>query len=103
MQYQIAMAERLWGEVECASNGGETAFDSAIPHYRSAINICRKIGAQNELAHSLAALGLLQLEHRDRQAGIEHLKEALAIYDRLGTLHAPDKVRTALARAGAML
>ena len=96
------MCERLWGEVERATNDGQAAFEKAEPHFTRAIDIDRAIHSENELAHSLAALGRLHVGLGDREIGIGHLKEALAIYDRLGTVGAPDHARTALTEAGAL-
>ena len=94
------MAERLWGEVERATNDGQAAFDKAEPHFTRAIDIDRAIQSENELAHSLAAIGRLHMDLGDRETGIGHLKEALAIYDRIGTIGAPDQARNALTETG---
>jgi hypothetical protein len=58
------------------------------------------MGAENDLAHSLAGLGAIDLESGDRESGSARLGEALAIYERLGTLGVPDAVRAVLAEAG---
>jgi hypothetical protein len=47
-------------------------------------------------------IGRLHVDLGDRETGIGHLEKALAIYDRLGTVGAPDHARTALAEAGAL-
>jgi class 3 adenylate cyclase/tetratricopeptide (TPR) repeat protein len=86
-------AERLLGEslIEDDPTG-------AAEHLATAVRILEAIGAQNELAKALAARGELQLASGDFAPGRRLLEEALLMFEGLGTVDEPPRMRAALAR-----
>jgi len=80
---EIALAE---GDAEAARRRLEPAIEAL-----------RASGSENELALALAAFGRTQRMVGDEGEARRHLEEALAIFDRLGTLEAPDRLRDELA------
>ena len=61
------------------------------------VRILEKVGARNELAKALAARGGLQGAAGDLISARKLLESALAIFEELGTLDEPPRVRAALA------
>ena len=89
----IARDHRLLGEVAL-----KTGVIEAEGHFKKSIDVCREIKAENELALAYAGYGrLLQQQGRIVEAR-EYLRLALQIFERLGTLIEPDKVRQELAK-----
>ena len=65
--------------------------------FEASIAILRDINAENELASALAGYGRLhKLQGRTAEAR-DYFARALEIFERLGTLMEPDKVRAELA------
>ena len=91
-KFYIGWAHRLLGEVAL-----ETNFSKALPHFEKCIAIFKGIKAENELALSYAGLGRLSKKQGDTVQAREHLSKALEIFERLGTLIEPDKVKKELA------
>ena len=91
-KYYIGWAHRLLGEVAL-----KTDYSKALPHFKKSISIFKKIKAENELALSYAGLGRLAKKQGDTVQAREHLSKALEIFERLGTLIEPDKVKKELA------
>jgi tetratricopeptide (TPR) repeat protein len=91
MRYEIGFAHRLLGESVLKTNPAQAA-----PHLEKSIAIFREIKAENELAMAYVGYGRL---HKN-QGEIKHarlcLTKALEIFERLGTLIEPDKVREEL-------
>jgi tetratricopeptide (TPR) repeat protein len=96
MRHTAAVAERLMGDALRLADVGAGRFEEARAQYEVAVEACRAIGAENELAHALEGLGRLHLDHGDPDEGRRHLEDALAIYERLGALGAPDSLRATL-------
>ena len=84
------------GDALRLAGGGAGRLETARVQYERALDACRAIGAENELAHALEGLGRLQLDHGDPDEGQRHLEEALAIYERVGALGAPEAIRATL-------
>jgi tetratricopeptide (TPR) repeat protein len=96
MKWDIGWANRLLGEVML-----EVIPDQAPPHFEKAIEIFRKIKAENELALAYAGYGRFQKQKGDITQARDYLNRALEIFERLGTLIEPDKVRQELAELSA--
>ena len=56
-----------------------------------------EIGAENELALACAGYGRLRQKVGDRIGSLEYARRALRIFDRLGTIGEPERVRTLIA------
>jgi transcriptional regulator with AAA-type ATPase domain/tetratricopeptide (TPR) repeat protein len=91
-RYFEAMAERLLGE--CLAHDDPAA---ASPHLDLAMRLFEEIGARNDLAKTLVNRAELERRAGNRAAERELLQRALGIFEELGTLDEPLKVRTALA------
>jgi tetratricopeptide (TPR) repeat protein len=91
MRYYAGFTRRLLGEIALKTNPTEAAL-----HFEKSIAIFREIKAENELAMAYVGYGRL---HKN-QGEIKHarlcLTKALEIFERLGTLIEPDKVREEL-------
>lgn len=72
------------------------AAHEAVDHFTKTMAVCDEIGAENELALALAGLGRLHKKEGNISEAREHLTRALEIFERLGTLLEPDKVREEL-------
>ena len=91
-RYYSAFAQRLLGEIALKTNPAQ-----AVPHFEKSIAVFQDIKAENELALSFAGYGrCYKLKGQIAQA-LEYLTKALKIFERLGTLIEPDKVRKELA------
>jgi len=91
MQYWYAWALRLLGEIAVKTNQ-----EKAQSHFEESIAIFEKIKAANELALAYAAFGRLYKQQGRKVEAREYLTKALEIFERLGTLIEPDKVRQEL-------
>jgi tetratricopeptide (TPR) repeat protein len=87
--YFTARSHRSMAAIDAAS-GSETA---ALDHLNRAIDVAERTGSENELALALADRGRLL----PGTTGRGDLERALAIFDRLGTLVEPDRIRAELA------
>ena len=88
----IAQTQRLLAECALLNDVG----DAASPVAR-AIEISRATGMENELALALAVDGRRLRKLGDAASARARFEEALTIFDRLGTLVEPDRVRAELA------
>jgi tetratricopeptide (TPR) repeat protein len=89
---QAGQAHRILGQADQSSNPDQAAF-----HFQKSIAILQKVGAENELALSFASYGRFHKQQEDIDQAREFLTKALEIFERLGTLIEPDKVRRELA------
>jgi predicted ATPase/class 3 adenylate cyclase len=87
----LGHAHRLLGEV-----ARKTSPEEAAPQFDRAISIFRETKAENHLALAYAGLGRLHKQRGDTGQAREYLTQALEIFERLGTLLEPDKVRQEL-------
>jgi class 3 adenylate cyclase/tetratricopeptide (TPR) repeat protein len=92
VRYNAGFAHRLLGESVLKTNPTQ-----AVPHFEKSIDIFREIKAENELAMAYAGYGRLQKQAGKIEQAREYLLKALEIFERLGTLIEPDKVREELA------
>jgi tetratricopeptide (TPR) repeat protein len=69
----------------------------ATPHFEKAIAILKEIKADNELAFAYSDMGRLHKLRGEYAEARRYLTDALEIFERLGTLIEPDKVRKELA------
>jgi len=91
-RYYLAWAERLLGEIALKANPAQAAC-----HFEKSIAIFQEIKAENELALAYAGYGRLHKKQGEIAQAREYLTKALEIFERLGTLIEPDKVRKELA------
>jgi len=88
---QLGRAHRLIGEVAL-----ETNCSNALPYLEKSITIFKEIKAENELALAYAGLGRFYKKQGNTAQARDYLTTALEIFERLGTLIEPDKVRKEL-------
>jgi tetratricopeptide (TPR) repeat protein len=92
MRYYIGWAHRLLGEIALKTNSNQ-----AISQFEKSIAIFHEIKAENELALTFVSYGRLHNEKGQIEKSREYLTKALEIFEQLGTLLEPDKVREILA------
>jgi len=92
MRAYIGRANRLLGEVTLKTNP-----DEAPPHFEKAISIAGEVGAENELALAYSGMGRYHKQEGNTEQARKYLTYALEIFERLGTLIEPDKVKKELA------
>ena len=88
----LGCAYRILGEMALKTNPAD-----ASPHFGHAIFIFREIKADNDLALAYSGMGRLRKLRGEYAEARRHLTDALEIFERLGTLIEPDKVRKELA------
>ena len=66
-------------------------------HFEKSIAVLREIKAENELALAYSGYGRFHKQQGNTGQAREYLEKALEIFERLGTLIEPDKVRKELA------
>ncbi|KPK21215.1 MAG: hypothetical protein AMK69_22260 [Nitrospira bacterium SG8_3] len=91
-RYYIGWSQRLLGEIALKTNQ-----DDATLHFEQAISIFQKIKAENELALAYSGLGRYHKQQGKVEEAREYLTKALEIFERLGTLIEPDRVKKELA------
>jgi tetratricopeptide (TPR) repeat protein len=96
MKFVIGSAHRLLGEIAMMTNPNE-----ASSHFEQGIEMLSKIKAENELALAYAGYGRFHKQKGDIAQARDYLNRALEIFERLGTLIEPDKVRQELAELSA--
>jgi class 3 adenylate cyclase/tetratricopeptide (TPR) repeat protein len=92
VRFELGFAHRLLGEISLKNN-----LAQAEKHFEKSIAIFREIKAENELAITYAGYGQLLKEQGEIAQAREFLTDALEIFERLGTLVEPEKVRGILA------
>ena len=85
-------SHRILGELNI-----EKRPEEAIDHFEKSISICTEVGAENELAFAYAEYGRYYKQQGNREKAEEYLTKSLEIFERLGTLIQPDKVKKELA------
>jgi len=91
-RYHVGFAHRVLGEIAMKTNPAQ-----AEPHLEKSIAVLREIKAENELALAYAGYGRLHKQKGQTLQAREHLTKALEIFERLGTLIEPEKIREELA------
>jgi len=97
MKFFIGWTYRLQGEVALKTNPAQAGEPLAAPYFEKSIAIFQEIKAENELALAYAGYGRLHKEIGQIAKAREYLSKALEIFERLGTLIEPEKVRETLA------
>jgi class 3 adenylate cyclase/tetratricopeptide (TPR) repeat protein len=92
VRYYAGFAHRLLGESILKTNPTQ-----ADPHFEKSIAIFQEIKAENQLAMAYTGYGRLHKKQGETARAQEYLTKALKIFERLGTLIEPDKVREELA------
>jgi tetratricopeptide (TPR) repeat protein len=92
-RYYLGWAQRLLGEIALKNNP-----DQGVSHFEKSIAVFGEIKAENELALAYAGYGRLHKQQDKVAQAREYLTKALEIFERLGTLIEPDKVRKELAK-----
>ena len=90
-RYYSTFVQRLLGEIDLKTNP-----DQAAPHFEKSIAVFREIKAENELALAFAGYGRYHKQKGQIEEAHVYLTKALEIFERLGTLIEPDKVREEL-------
>jgi class 3 adenylate cyclase/tetratricopeptide (TPR) repeat protein len=96
-QFYLGSAHRLLGEVALTTDPIQVTAPLAAPHFEQSIAILQQIHAENELALAYAGYGRLYWQQGNITQAREYLTQALEIFERLGTLGEPDKVKQVLA------
>jgi len=91
-RYYLGWAQRLLGEIALKANPSQAAH-----HFEKSIAVFQEIKAENELAMAYAGYGRYHKKEGRIAQAQEYLTKALEIFERLGTLIEPDKVRKGLA------
>jgi len=92
MRFYVGFAQRLLGEMDLKANPAQAEI-----HFKRSIAVLQEIKAENELAFAYKGYGCLHKQHNQIAQAKEYLMKALKIFERLGTLLEPDKVREILA------
>jgi len=95
-KFIIGAGHRLLGEVAMAASPAQVAPALAGSHFEKSIAILREIKAENELALAYAGYGRLRKQQGKIADARDYLTRALELFERLGTLTEPDKVRAEL-------
>ena len=90
--YYLGRGRRLLGEISL-----RTRPDEAGPFFKEAIQLLCEIDAENDLALAYSGMGRFHKQQGNTEQAREYLTKALEIFERLGTLLEPDKVKQALA------
>ena len=83
---------RLLGELALKTNPKK-----AQSHFEESIALFEKIRTENDIALAYAGYGRLYKQQGNKVEAREYLTKALTIFERLGTLIEPEKVRLELA------
>jgi tetratricopeptide (TPR) repeat protein len=92
-RYYHGVAHRFLGEIALKNNPSQAAL-----HFEESINVLRKIKAENELALSFSGYGRLHKQRGQIPQARKYLTKALEIFERLGTLIEPEKLREIMAK-----
>jgi tetratricopeptide (TPR) repeat protein len=96
MQFLFASAHRFLGEIALSTNPAQREAPLAAPYFERSIAQLQQIGAENELALAYTGYGRLHQQHGDIMQARTYLRRALAIFERLGTLREPERIRQLL-------
>jgi hypothetical protein len=92
VKYYAGFARRLLGEIELKTNPVRAAS-----HFEKSMAVLQEIKAENQLAMAFTGYGRFLKKQSEIAGAREYLTKALEIFERLGTLIEPDKVREELA------
>jgi tetratricopeptide (TPR) repeat protein len=97
MKFFIGSAHRLLGEMALTTSPTALEVPVAASHFEKSIAVLREIKAENELGLVYADYGRLHQQQGNFTQARAYLTQALEIFERLGTLGEPEKVRQTLA------
>lgn len=97
LPFVLASAHHLLGEIALDSNPAQREAPLAASHFKRSIALLQQLKAENELALAYAGYGRLHQQRGDVVQAHAYLTRALAIFERLGTLGEPDRIRQILA------
>ena len=97
LKFHFGCAHRILGEIALKTNPAQVEAPLAAPHFAESIAMLRAIKAENELALAYAGYGRLHKQQGSVGQARNYLTRALEVFERLGTLIEPDKVRQELA------
>jgi tetratricopeptide (TPR) repeat protein len=92
MRFYQGWIHRLLGEITLKTNPAKSSA-----HFEKSIAVLREINAENELALTYSGYGRFHKQQGNIKQAREYLMKSLEIFERLGTLLEPDKVRKELA------
>jgi tetratricopeptide (TPR) repeat protein len=92
VSYYSGWAHRLLGEIAQKANP-----DKAEIHFEKSITVLGQIRAENELAQTFASYGRFKMQQGQFSEAREYLTKAIEVFERLGTLMEPGKLRDILA------
>ena len=98
MKFSAACHHLLLGAISLEADPGQEKEPSADTCFEKAIAIFSEIKAENHLAEAYTGLGRCYGKKGDVAAARDYLNRALEIFERLGTLLQPDRVRKELAQ-----
>jgi tetratricopeptide (TPR) repeat protein len=90
--YYVGWAHRFLGEIALKVDPAR-----AVSYFEKSIAVFQEIKAENDVALAYVGYGRLQKQQGQFAQAREYLTKALKIFERLGTLIEPDKVREILA------
>jgi tetratricopeptide (TPR) repeat protein len=91
MKFHVAYAHFILAEIARIIDP-----DKSSAHFEESISITKAISADNELARAYAGYGRLYIQQDNIEKAREYLNRALKIFERLGTLIEPEKIRREL-------
>jgi len=91
VRYAVGYAHLLLGEISLETNPAE-----ATPRFDKSVSIFQEIKAENVLAMAYAGYGRYHKLQGNTEQARDYLTKALGIFERLGTLLEPDRVRKEL-------
>jgi class 3 adenylate cyclase/tetratricopeptide (TPR) repeat protein len=97
MRFEMGAAHRFLGEIALKTNPSQGEEPLAAPHFKKSKAVLQEIKAENELAFAYAGYGRLHKQQGNMEQAREYLTKALKIFERLGTLREPERVRQVLA------
>ena len=92
MKFNLAGALRLLGEISLKTDPAQ-----AVRDFEKSIAVYQEIKAENELAKAYAGYGRLHKVQGNIEQAREYFEKTLEIFERLGTLIEPEKVKRELA------
>jgi tetratricopeptide (TPR) repeat protein len=95
MKFYVGWAYRLLGEIAL-----KTDPKKAKPNFEKALDVYRKINAENEIALTYSGYGRFYKQQGENGKAKEYLIEALGTFERLGTLNEPERIKEELSEMG---
>ena len=92
MRFHIGAAYRLLGEIALPTDAAQAAL-----HFERSIATLHEINAEPELALAYAGYGRLHVQQGDATQARAYLGRALEIFERLGMMREPERVKKVLA------